>query len=291
MLNRKEWKIALGENAFWASNICYGTSYSPEDVLSHSLELDYDGIELHLVYHNFTNSTVEVSGLKKKYAEKGLMIPAIQTSVGSLAEPNEKSRQKNIENLRKQILLAADIGATHSVALYPGGAPKGITKDKALRILINSYREVIEEAESLNVILNMEPEPPFIVNTPEITKEVLEEVDSKNFKIVWDFSHANIISKGKPLEFLSMIDGRIGWVHVTDNDGRIMANTLLKSMTSTHLPLGEGKIDYEAMIRALIKYGYSGWWQIDLWEYPLPLTGSRTSKEKLERVLNKAYRT
>jgi len=288
MLMARKWKIALGENGFWSSDIDYGTTYTASQVLAHAKELDYDGIELFLIYHSpLPEKSSEVKKLKSLYNEQGMEIPAIQSSSGgSLADPDSKKRKEYVDNVKKQIRFAAEIGATHSVALYPGSIPDGLTKLKALELLIESYCDITGEAERLKVTLNMETEPPFIVNTPDIAKEVLDRVGSKNFKILWDFSHVNVISNGDPIGYLKLVGGRVGWTHVIDNDGSRRYFSPIGARTSTHLPLGWGELDYANIIRSLLEYGYGGWWQVDLWECPELFQASRINKTELERVLN-----
>jgi sugar phosphate isomerase/epimerase len=285
----RKWKIALGENGFWSCNVSYGASYTLDEILMHAKEMKYDGIELMLTYHTpLPENSEEIRKLKRLYFEKGLEIPAIQSMPGgSLADPNDIKRKEFIATLKKQIRFAAEIGATHSVALYPGSVPIGMTKEKALEVLIDSYRDVAEEAEKSDVTLNMETEPAFIVNTPKLAKKVLDEVNSKNLKIVWDFSHVHVISNGDPIGYLKLIDGRVGWIHVTDNDGTIRYYTAMNAKTSTHLPLGWGELDYKNIVRSLIEYGYDGWWQVDVWEYPEPFLASEITKKELVQVLKK----
>ncbi len=284
----RKWKIALGENGFWSSEISFGATYTPSEILAHAKEMNYDGIELFPVYHSpLPEKSGEIKKMKSLYSEQGLEIPAIQSvSGGSLADPDDDKRKEYVNNVKKQIRFAAEIGATFSVALYPGSIPPGMPPQKALRILINSYCDIAGEAEKLNVTLNMETEPPFIVNTPEIAKEVLDRVNSKNFKVLWDFSHVNVISNGDPIGYLKLIGGRIGWTHVTDNDGSRRYFSAIGAKTSTHLPLGWGELDYTNIIRSLLEYGYTGWWQVDLWEYPEQFLASQINKKELERVLN-----
>jgi sugar phosphate isomerase/epimerase len=284
----RKWKIALGENGFWSCEISYGATYTLDEIFTHVKEMKYDGIELFPLYHNpLPENSKEIKKLKRLYEEQGLEIPAIQSAPGgSLADPDDNKRREYVNNLKKQVRFAAEIDATFSIALYPGPIPPGITPQKALQVLIDSYCDVVEEAEKLNVTLNMETEPPFIVNTPIKTKEVLDRINSKNFKVLWDFSHVNVISNGDPIGFLKFIGGRVGWTHVTDNDGSRRYFTAIGAKTSTHLPLGWGELDYRNIIRSLIEYGYAGWWQVDLWEYPEPFLASRINKKELDQILN-----
>ena len=71
--------------------------------------------------------------------------------------------------------------------------------------------------------------------------------------------------EGGIMEFIRMAKGRIGLVHVIDCDG-----TLNETGTSTHAPFGEGFINFDEVIPALLhEADYKGeWWAIDLCEWP-----------------------
>ncbi|OPZ69608.1 MAG: hypothetical protein BWY81_00360 [Firmicutes bacterium ADurb.Bin467] len=62
-----------------------------------------------------------------------------------------------------------------------------------------------------------------------------------------------------------MAKGRLGLVHLIDSDG-----TLNDTGTSTHAPFGQGYIDFDEVIPAILNVaGYeTDWWAIDLCEWP-----------------------
>ena len=113
-----------------------------------------------------------------------------------------------------------------------------------------------------------EIEPPFVFNTEEHLKRILEGVNHPHFKTLYDPSHFDLMngSTGKPHEMLSRIGvENIGYVHFTDTDG-----TLRDGGTSKHLPCGEGHIDVEASLKTLAEGGFEGWIMFDAWEVPDP---------------------
>jgi sugar phosphate isomerase/epimerase len=61
---------------------------------------------------------------------------------------------------------------------------------------------------------------------------------------------------------LDLCAGRIGAIHLVDTDG-----SLYNDETSTHLPLGEGVIDFDRLAPKLRAAG-GDWWTIDLSFYP-----------------------
>ena len=70
---------------------------------------------------------------------------------------------------------------------------------------------------------------------------------------------------GGVAEFARMLKGKIGHIHLIDSDG-----TLHGDETSTHRPFGEGLIDFDEAIQAIMEgAGYTGeWWTIDLCFWP-----------------------
>jgi len=103
-------------------------------------------------------------------------------------------------------------------------------------------------------------------------------VDHPNFKVMFDTCHAYMCAvvgarqygeketlKGGVVEFARMLKGKIGHIHLIDSDG-----TLHDNETSTHRPFGEGYINFDEVIPAIVEEaGYHGeWWTIDLCFWP-----------------------
>jgi sugar phosphate isomerase/epimerase len=68
---------------------------------------------------------------------------------------------------------------------------------------------------------------------------------------------------GGVAEFLQMLKGRIGAIHLIDSDG-----TLHGDETSTHRPFGEGFIDFKGLAPQLLLVPNIDWWCIDLCFWP-----------------------
>jgi sugar phosphate isomerase/epimerase len=81
-----------------------------------------------------------------------------------------------------------------------------------------------------------------------------------------------------------MLKGKIGHVHVIDSDG-----TLHGDETSTHRPFGEGKINFNEVLDAIVKdAGYQGeWFTVDLCFWPEAWEVTAKAKEFLTPYLKK----
>ena len=156
--------------------------------------------------------------------------------------------------------------------ILPAGMSYGEAK---LRVTENfSYCARLAARYGIEVV--WEFEPGFIVNEPRNVLEVAAAVGEPNFSVLFDTCHgymsavigARHIEEGCTLEgglveFIHMLRGRIGLVHIIDADG-----TLNGEGTSTHSPFGEGKIDFSAAMPALGEAYNGEWWTIDLCECP-----------------------
>ena len=117
-----------------------------------------------------------------------------------------------------------------------------------------------------------------MLNKPSEVVEVYKGVAEQNFSLMFDTCHAQMcavngarhmgqkeILKGGIIEFIGMVKDMIGIVHLIDSD-----NTLHGDETSTHAPFGQGVLNFDEIIPALLnKANYKGdWWEIDLCFWP-----------------------
>ena len=153
--------------------------------------------------------------------------------------------------------------------------PEGMTYAEMRAKVVDNFKRISKYAAQYDQQVVWEFEPGFVVNEPKYIVEVYENVDEPNFSILFDTCHGYMAASGanhiEPdpleggiLEFIKMLSGKIGFVHVIDSDG-----TLNNDNTSTHSPFGEGFLDFDEIIPALLDAGYTGeWWAIDLCECP-----------------------
>ncbi len=151
--------------------------------------------------------------------------------------------------------------------------PKKLDYKETWERVADMFRRCADKGRDLDVKVVWEFEPGFIFNKPSEIFKMVREVDRDNFQILFDTCHSHMCAaigakQSSPREVLpegemglvNMLKGRIAHVHVIDSD-----NTLHDNETSTHAPLGEGVMDFEKLLPALIKAGYdSEWWSIDL---------------------------
>jgi sugar phosphate isomerase/epimerase len=164
-------------------------------------------------------------------------------------------------------------------------------------LLIDTWYRCARAIEPHGVTLVWEYEPQFAFNLPNDILGIVRAVDHPNFTALFDTSHTYCsVVKGARADgahepfpsgmtgFIAALGGRIGRVHLADSDG-----SLHDESTSTHMPLGTGKVDFKAVLEALLKAGYaSPWFTADPCFWPDPMKTAKGDFEFTQRLLKKA---
>ncbi|MBN2477512.1 MAG: sugar phosphate isomerase/epimerase [Pirellulales bacterium] len=176
----------------------------------------------------------------------------------------------------------------------PAGAP--IDYDRALKRVVRTWRECAKMAADRGVRIVWEFEPAFAFNKPSDVFRVLDGVDDDNFYALLDTSHANMMAVhgarqvGQPetlregiRELARRLEGKVGRLHLADSDG-----TLNDGRTSTHVPLGQGDLDFDELVPALIDAGCpDDWWTIDLSRWPDAWRATEACKQFVDALAKK----
>ncbi|MDR3211819.1 MAG: sugar phosphate isomerase/epimerase [Planctomycetota bacterium] len=191
--------------------------------------------------------------------------------------------------LRKEDYLAAmrrniefmDACGFHILRVDTGGPPilpDGVTYDQAFGIILEVFQELCQLCAARHMSVTWEFEPGFLFNKPSEVLKMLNAVDRDNFNIMFDTCHAHMCGvvgarqmgeketlAGGVKEFIDMLAGKIGVVHLIDSD-----NTLHNNETSTHAKFGAGFLDFDQIIPHLLTKGQYvfDWWVIDLCFWP-----------------------
>jgi len=167
--------------------------------------------------------------------------------------------------------------------------------------LIGHWRSAARLAASAGVDLVFESEPPMWINKPSEVLAAVKAVNEKNFKLLFDASHAYLssvkgarqvgekeIPPGGVIEYIHKMGPHIGYVHMVDTDGELSRED--SAHTSTHLPLGEGILDLDAIIDALWPYaGSLPYWSLDFYDCrDAEHTGIESLKILRDKVQKKA---
>lgn len=137
-------------------------------------------------------------------------------------------------------------------------SPPGPMDEERFARLVAAWSAAAQHAADIGVRLIWEFEPGFWLNRPTQVLRTVEAVAHENFSVLFDSSHAFTgavmgarqgpdpeILPGGAAEYARLLSGHIGHLHLIDSDG-----SLHDDETSSHIPFGQGKIDFGELIAA-----------------------------------------
>lgn len=273
-------KIYMGS---WCFTFGFEKPASLETVIKVLSAFGFDGISLGA---GFANNHASVEKYPDKKSREGLveLVHSYGLEVAGYApDPycmpwatgDESVLAAYEDYFRASLSMSADIGAP-VMRVDPGSfgplareADYNAVWDRVVR----TFTKQAAMAADLGITLVWEPETGQVFVKPSEIVRLLNEVDSPNFKISYDFAHAQAISvlahnqlqpverlENGQLEFIKMLHGRIGDVGINDND-----NNTYENLFGSHLGLGRGVLDFDAILPAIIDSGFTGpWWGLDV---------------------------
>ncbi len=253
-----------------------------EAVAARLSQCGYDGIEIcgfppHVTLDRYPNQAGRL-GLLRILEDLNLGVSAYVPDF-TLANPTAAgNRQKYLDLFDRNLEISVDLGApcvrVDTVAA-PGSILESESGETAAR-LADLWREAASRAAKAGVRVVWEFEPGFVFNKPSEIVELHARVSHPNFHILFDTCHAFLCGVvgarqqgeretllGGVDEFLHLLSGRIGHIHVADTDG-----TLYGEETTRHCPCGRGLVDFTILAPKLRALPGIEWWCVDLSFWP-----------------------
>ncbi|MBD3183191.1 TIM barrel protein [Candidatus Poribacteria bacterium] len=298
-------KLSIGSWAYAFGP--YEDNPVPFDVVVKTLsELGYDGVEIggfkphiHPDDYPMKKDRDAVRGLIDYY---GLGVSGLAADFWGDPGPGTDEAQEDdayFKLFKKNLQLCLDLGSkmirVDTVSPPDEGVP-GVDPDVVWNRIASLWHRCAELAQENGVLMTWEFEPGFMYNKPSEIVKMVEDVNHPNFKIMLDSCHAHMVAavgarqpepkeilKGGAVEFIEMLKGKIGHVHLIDSD-----ETLHGDETSTHCPFGEGVLDFDEILTAIKESGFDGeWWTIDLCFWPEAWDVTEDAKKFLEPYIEK----
>ena len=269
-------KISLGSWAFTFGP--YSEKPVPlDEVIREAARTGYQGVEISGFPPHASQEAMKSperrTALRDQLRRLGVSASGYVPDLTTASPIAESNRKRYLGLLESCLDLAKDLGCP-TIRVDTVAAPRSIPDseyEEAFERLSGVWREASEIAADSGVKLVWEFEPGFVFNKPTEIVELHEKVGHPNFYVLFDTAHAYTCAQmgphqhGKPESLrggvegmLDLCAGRIGAVHLVDTDG-----SLYNDETSTHLPLGQGVIDFERLAPKLRAAG-GEWWTIDL---------------------------
>jgi inosose dehydratase len=221
----------------------------------------YEAIEL------FDGNLVQYEGklneLRNRLSDAGLSMLAVYSG-GNFIFP--EILPEELWRIKKAADLAAELGAEHLVV--GGGAKRTLpATDEDYARLATALDQVAKIAEERGLLGHYHPHLTTMAESPEQVRRVFA------LSRIWfcpDSAHL-FAGGGDPAKLILEHAGRIRYVHLKD----------FRREPFAFLPLGEGELDMNAILQALVTIGYAGWVAVELDAYDDPKAGAEKSMRYL----------
>jgi sugar phosphate isomerase/epimerase len=276
-------KISIGS---WAYSIGpYQSNPVPfETVVSKLVELGFDGVELGgFPPHPNPDDCPDAASRKKvrkMVEDAGLEFSGLAANLWMHKIISVEDNRPFLAEFDKNVKFAVDLGidTIRVDTLEPADVFKTTDYDLGKDRVVKSFKEASRRAADAGLKVCWEFEPGFAFNKPSEIVAILDGVGEKNFGVLFDTCHANMVAKvgarqfgaketlpGGAYELLKMLKGRITHLHLIDSDDQCHKDANGNDETSAHPPFGEGNLDFDKLAPDLLSCGVpNDWWAIDL---------------------------
>ena len=240
----------------------------------------YEGLEPRVEWNHKSGieaglSAAERAEVRRKVEDAGLVVCAVATSVRS-AEADPDARARQMEDLRRYIDLAADLGAKY-VRTFGGQRPRDRELKYVIDYVAEAYLSVMPRAADRGVVVLMETHDDWC-HSSEV-RAVVEQVDHPNLRVLWDIMHPQRLME-EPEETFRAIGHLTAHLHAHDG---------IYPSGGQHVQvvgLGEGVFDHATPVRLLEESGFDGFFSVEVIHAP----GSEHDAEAVLRQYAAAFR-
>lgn len=267
-------------------------------------ELGYDGVELggfpphpHPAEYD---TAAKREALRKKVAEHGLEFSGLAADLWSHPIVAEEEPAKWKAAFQTNLKFARDLRIS-TIRVDTVSPPDIFEREKldpkrGWERVVRAFRWAAQQAAGEGIRVVWEFEPGFAFNKPSEIARLPQEIAHPNFTVLYDTCHAHMCAAvgarqtgeketlpAGALELLERLRGRVGHVHLIDSDG-----TLHNNETSTHAPFGQGVLDFDRLIPAVIGCRLpTDWWTVDLCFWPRAWEVTADAKDFLVAMARK----
>jgi L-ribulose-5-phosphate 3-epimerase len=187
----------------------------------------------------------ECSALAQNAADRGLQIAGLTTVDFwriNYASPDEADRRQAVELTLRMLDRAAALGGASDTRMRVAYAD-------ALQRTLDALSTLRHEAEARGVTIALENVWNRFLLSPVEAADLIDRVNSPFVGFYLDVG--NVLAFGYPQDWVTTLAGRIARVHIKDYD-------LSRPGSAGFCPLGEGSVDWLAVVGALRSVGYTG---------------------------------
>lgn len=192
--------------------------------------------------------------LKQAFQQEQLQIAVLGCYI-NLIHPDLNEREKQLKRFKEHIRFARDIGCgivgTETGSVIP---TLGYTEDnfgeQPFLDVVQSVKELVQEAEKFGVIVGIEGGINHPLHTPQRMKRLLEAIPSQHLQVIYDpanfISLANYQNQAEVIEeAMALFGERIVILHAKD--------FIIKDGQIEMVPVGTGQLQYDVVLQAIKK--------------------------------------
>lgn len=203
----------------------------------------------------------DISRLERQLDKLGLFLSNINASrtagfwsdapQETFFEPSLISRSRTLREWRiaytkKALRLGKALGA-HNVSVVSGALLPGVPPEKAQKLLEESLKRLIEEAEHLGQRFSIELAPSTYIERTSEAVALVKKMNSALFGVNLDVGHAQLTGED-PTKAIRDLKDMIFHIHLED----------IRGHKHYHRIPGDGDIDFRGIARELDRTGYTG---------------------------------
>jgi sugar phosphate isomerase/epimerase len=218
-----------------------------------------------------------IKELRSMMDSEGLELSEFVSKSRGMASLDEDEKQRAIDHFKKQVEVGKELGTSivNTVSDWPFSLdfpimsilpqlqkfqvdiPSGLNWDRNWDEYVKVVRRCARICEDAGMRYALEPHPYCLVSNTASMLRLLDHVDSQALGMNYDVSHLFPVGDIPHVSVYQM-GKHILHTHFSDNDG----------LTNVHWRPGRGKIDWEAVMRALKDVGYDGVISIEIEDAP-----------------------
>jgi sugar phosphate isomerase/epimerase len=236
------------------SSVC--PDWDLEEIIAAMQHHGYQGLEPRVEWGHACGIEADLSPVRRRQVrarleEEGLAISCIATGA-RLAAPDRLERGRHVEDLRKYIDLAGDLGCCW-VRTFGGPRAKDQELAAVVEYVAEGYQPLLAQAQARGVTLLLETHDDWSCAAP--VRAVVERVAHARLRVLWDFMHPQRMME-KPAETFLAIGLLTEYLH--GHDG-VYAEDRMQIV-----PLGQGVIDHAGPLRLLAGAGFAGYFSVEV---------------------------
>jgi sugar phosphate isomerase/epimerase len=248
-------------------------SHGLADGFGRAAELGFDAVEI------FPESAAATNGdeVATLCASHGLRVAAVGTGAGwvkhrlRLTDADPAIRRRAIDFVAEIVALAARFGAPAIIGSMQGRAEEGVSREQAMRWLVEALNELGPRAELHGTPLLYEFLNRYetnLCNTVAESLALLDRLETANVRLLCDLFHMNI-EEPDLAAALRRAGARVGHVHFADSNRRAA---------------GLGHTNFDPVIAALREIGYAGYLSAEVLALPDAATAAAQTMASFRRL-------